>query len=53
MYDRMEVHNMYRVAIEKLDRWKESKRRKPLIIEGDKAGWQDLDDERIRKKCIC
>ena len=25
---------MYRVAIEKLLKWKESKRRKPLIIEG-------------------
>ncbi len=25
---------MYRVAIEKLNKWKESKRRKPLIIEG-------------------
>ena len=25
---------MYRAAIEKLYRWKESKRRKPLIIEG-------------------
>lgn len=25
---------MYRVAIEKLYKWKESKRRKPLIIEG-------------------
>ena len=25
---------MYRTAIEKLYRWKESKRRKPLIIEG-------------------
>ena len=25
---------MYRIAIEKLYRWKESKRRKPLIIEG-------------------
>ena len=26
--------DMYRIAIEKLKRWKESKRRKPLIIEG-------------------
>ena len=25
---------MYRIAIEKLKRWKESKNRKPLIIEG-------------------
>ena len=25
---------MYRIAIEKLLKWKESKRRKPLIIEG-------------------
>ena len=25
---------MYRTAMEKLYRWKESKRRKPLIIEG-------------------
>lgn len=25
---------MYRIAIEKLLKWKQSKRRKPLIIEG-------------------
>lgn len=33
---------MYRMEIEKPYKWKESKRRKPLIIEGGKAGWEDL-----------
>lgn len=40
---------MYRIAIEKLLKWKQSKHRKPLIIEGARSGRQDLVDERIRQ----
>ena len=34
VYHIVEVRNMYRIAIDKLYKWKNSKRRKPLIIEG-------------------
>ena len=42
---------MYRTAIEKLWKWKQSKRRKPLIIEGA-PGRQNLVNERIRQTCL-
>lgn len=44
---------MYRIAIEKLYRWKEGKRRKPLIIEGARPGRQDLADERVWQTGVC
>ena len=34
VYHIVEVRNMYRIAIDKLHKWKNSKRRKQLIIEG-------------------
>lgn len=44
---------MYRVAIEKLYKWKESKRRKPLIIEGARQVGKTWLMKRIWKKSLC
>jgi hypothetical protein len=44
---------MYRIAIEKLKQWKQSSRRKPLIIEGGKTGRQNLAHESVRENSIC
>ena len=43
---------MYRIAMEKLLKWKESKRRKPLIIEGARQVGKNLADEGIREALL-
>ena len=43
---------MYRIAIEKLLKWKQSKRRKPLIIEGARQVGKNLADRHTQIRYI-
>lgn len=43
---------MYRVAIENLLKWKESKRRKPFNYRGSATGRENLADEGVWKTLL-
>ena len=43
---------MYRIAIEKLLKWKQSKRRRPLIIEGARQVGKTWLMKEFGKRCV-